>query len=237
MPEVRISRRTLSGEERKGPRDHTRLPLTSGNRLSSITPVKDDTASAFANPQRSTRAASGRFVLRIDPGLHAALRAAASEAGMSLNDYCASKLAAPLGNLTAFGGAVAAVRRAAARFGEDLVGVVAFGSWARGELAEGSDVDLLVVLEERVAITRSLYREWDAEPLRWTGRAVEPCFVHLPGERERVSGLWAEVALDGVVLFERGLRISSRLAALRRAIAAGRLVRRSAHGQGYWAEA
>jgi hypothetical protein len=56
---------------------------------------------------------SGRFVLRISPGLHAALRAAAAEVKMSLNDYCARKLAAPVGDLASFGGAMAAVERAA----------------------------------------------------------------------------------------------------------------------------
>jgi hypothetical protein len=50
-----------------------------------------------------------------------------------------------------------------------------------------------------------------------------------------VTGLWAEAALDGVVLFERGLVVSKRLAAVRRDIVAGRLVRRLAHGQPYWA--
>jgi hypothetical protein len=40
-------------------------------------------------------AASGRFVLRIEPGLHAALRAAADGAGVSLNEHCRLKLLAP----------------------------------------------------------------------------------------------------------------------------------------------
>ena len=76
--------------------------------------------------------ASGRFVLRIDPGLHAALRAAARESGVSLNDYCVRKLALPVGSLAATDPAGAAVARAAGLFGERLLGVVAYGSWARG---------------------------------------------------------------------------------------------------------
>ncbi|MCD6243611.1 MAG: nucleotidyltransferase domain-containing protein, partial [Candidatus Korarchaeota archaeon] len=35
-----------------------------------------------------------------------------------------------------------------ARFGKDLVSVVVFGSFARGEAKEGSDLDLLIVLKE-----------------------------------------------------------------------------------------
>jgi len=44
---------------------------------------------------RSSGTLFGRFLLRISPGLHAALREAATAQGLSLNDYCARKLAAP----------------------------------------------------------------------------------------------------------------------------------------------
>ncbi|NJD18667.1 MAG: nucleotidyltransferase domain-containing protein [Gemmatimonadetes bacterium] len=126
------------------------------------------------------------------------------------------------------------VLRAASRFAGDLVGIVAFGSWARGEAADGSDVDVLVVVAPSVPLTRGLYREWDDEPLSWRGRPVEAHFVHIPDPGESPSSLWAEAALDGVVLFERGLALSRRLAAMRRRIAAGQLSRRRIHGQPYW---
>jgi len=183
------------------------------------------------------RRPSGRFVLRISPGLHAALRAAAADDEVSLNDYCARKLAAPVGHLASFGGAMAAVERAAELFAGDLIGVVAFGSWARDELADSSDIDLLVVLANKTPLTRELYRRWDEEPIEWGERSVEPHFVHLPVVEEPPGGVWAEVALDGIVLFEGGLRLSAHLAWVRRQIAAGRLVRRFIHGQPYWAEA
>jgi len=185
---------------------------------------------------RASLTASGRFVLRISPGLHAALRRAAAAAGLSLNDYCARKLAAPLGDPTALAGATETVQRAAKLVGERLIGVAAFGSWARGEAGDRSDLDALVVVDRRVPLTRELYRTWDEGPITWGGRPVEPHFVHLPEPEETASGLWAEVALDGVVLFERGLRLSTRLARVRRDIAAGRLVRRVVHGQPYWTE-
>jgi predicted nucleotidyltransferase len=121
-------------------------------------------------------------------------------------------------------------------FGEHLVGIAAFGSWARGELADTSDIDLLVVVERGVSLTRSLYRTWDESPIRWRGRAVEPHFVHLPPLEDTVSGVWAEVAIDGVVLFEMGFRISARLVRVRHDILNGRLRRRKAHGQPYWTE-
>lgn len=181
------------------------------------------------------RPPSGRFVLRIEPELHAALRQAAQDAGLSLNEYCARKLAAP-GNRGA-GPFEEAIRKVSTTFGEQLVGVVAYGSWARDELAEKSDVDLLVVLSPDLAITRELYRAWDAAPLHWGAHPVEPHFVHVPDDDARVTGSWAEVASEGIVLFERGFELSRLLARIRRRILARHLMRRRAQGQPYWVEA
>lgn len=181
---------------------------------------------------RRRGAPSGRFVLRIERRVHAALRAAAAAAGLSLNEYCARKLAAPAGTVVA--DAVAAVERALSLFGDGLIGIVAYGSWAREELADGSDVDLLVILERDVGITRELYRAWDVSPVRWGPRPVEPHFVHFPDAGVRISGIWAEAAVDGLVVFERDLEVSRWLAGVRRRIVAGELVRREAHGQPYW---
>jgi predicted nucleotidyltransferase len=179
--------------------------------------------------------ASGRFVLRIEPGLHAALRAAAEEAELSLNEYCRRKLMAP--GFQVSGPATEVVGSAIAVVGDALLGVVAFGSWARGEQTARSDVDVLLIVSADVAIRRELYRVWDAKPVFWGRHPVEPHFVHVPDPGARISGLWAEVAVDGVVLFERGLEVSRLLAALRRRIAEGRVVRRRIHGQPYWVEA
>jgi hypothetical protein len=177
---------------------------------------------------------SGRFVLRIDPGLHALLRRSAREAGLSLNDYCARKLREQAVPAATPEELAVAVRRAAELFGEDLVGVAAFGSWTRGELRSGSDVDLLVVLEPRVRLDRRLYRRWDEQPMEWGGRVVESHFAHLPAPDATVGGIWAEVSIDGIVLFERDFRLSAQLIRVRHEIVSGRLVRRVAHGQPYW---
>jgi len=176
--------------------------------------------------------ASGRFLLRIDPGLHSALREAARRSKLSLNDYCARKLASPGAEVA--GAAADVVQRAAALLGQALLGTVAFGSWARGEQGEDSDVDVLVVVDDATPITRELYRRWDADPLTWEGHRVEPLFVRLPQAGARISGLWAEAAVDGVVLFDAAFSVSRRLGEIRRRIAAGEVTRRSVHGQPYW---
>jgi predicted nucleotidyltransferase len=170
------------------------------------------------------------------PALHASLQQAARAAGVSLNEYCVRRLSVPGTGLAAGEDAPAIVRRAQELAGDALIGVVVYGSWMRGEARTGSDVDVLVVVEPRVALARDLYRAWDQRPVAWQGRPVDPHFVHPPGARV-AGGVWGEVALDGAVLFERGLEISASLAHVRREIAAGRLVRRIVHGQPYWTEA
>ena len=193
-------------------------------------------ASRQSRDSRESRAPSGRFVLRIDPGLHGHLREAAHAAGASLNEYCARKLAAPGTWLDEEASSI--VERAASILGEALVGVVAFGSWVRGEHDSTSDFDVLLVAAEGLPISRDLYRRWDETPgLSWQGLEVEPHFVHLLPKGEVPSGLWAEVATDGVILFERGFEVSRRLAEVRRRIADGDIVRRFAQGQPYWVRA
>ncbi len=165
------------------------------------------------------------------------MQSAAQAEGLSLNRYCARKLSAPSDALAGLDDAAQAVEGLSRRFGEQLLAVAVYGSWARGQATDGSDVDVLVVLEDTVPITRKLYRDWDREALSWQGRIVEPHFVHLPLSGSVISGLFAEVAVDGIVLFERSLRLSRYLVTVRREIAEGRIVRRWVHGQPYWSEA
>ncbi len=165
------------------------------------------------------------------PGLHAALESAARAAGVSLNEYCVRRLAAASGG-QGDGDAAALVSRAATIAGDGLTGVLLHGSLALGEAAPTSDVDVLVVVEPHTALRRALYRAWDEQPVRWRGRRVDPHFVHPP--RAELSGLWAEAAIDGQVLFDRDGRLAADLVRVRRAIAEGRLARRIAHGQPYW---
>jgi predicted nucleotidyltransferase len=112
-----------------------------------------------------------------------------------------------------------------------LVGVVLFGSAARGQASEGSDVDLLVVIESTVVLNRSLYQRWDAV---CRDERVSPHFVHLPRHALDGGSLWFEVAIDGIALYERGLRVSRHLCRVRQAIADGLIERRKAYGHGYW---
>lgn len=77
--------------------------------------------------------------------------------------------------------------------------------------------------------------EYCTRKLATPGAIADP--VTLPPAGRRVLGVWAEAAIDGVVLFERSLEVSRRLAGVRREIADGRIRRRTVHGQPYWVEA
>lgn len=195
--------------------------------------MKSSTTPGRPRPNNgSSAAASGTFVLRLDPRLHAVLRHEAVAAGTSLNEWCSRSLAAPgAAGLNAAAEVVVMIR---AGLGADLLGVIAYGSFARGELAAGSDVDLLVVLSEGVKITRSLYRQWDGVVPAWEGREIDLHFVHLPDRDDPVSGTWAEAGMCGIVLYDHDLLVSRRLIDIRSRIAGGELTRRMAQGQPYW---
>lgn len=178
---------------------------------------------------------SGRFVLRLPPALHAELRDAARRSGLSLNEYCVRALSAPGTYPTGPGAAIAA--QAVAHFGPDLVGVLLYGSWVRGEATAMSDIDALVVVEASRPITRALYHEWDRTPLEHDGHPIETHLVRLPAPEDAPGTLWLEAALDGVVVLDRDGRIARYLGRVRRDIAAGERVRHRAHGQPYWTTA
>ncbi|NJL29290.1 MAG: nucleotidyltransferase domain-containing protein [Thermoanaerobaculia bacterium] len=152
-------------------------------------------------------------------------------------DLTTERLDDPTCELAASAPIAEAIDRAAALFGDSFHGIVLYGSSARGEMREGSDIDLLIVLDPTIPLNRSLYRVWDERPSAWRGRRVEVHFAHLPPAGARLSGFWAEIARDGIVLHECGAAISDRLSELRRELRSGRLERRTSHGQPCWLDA
>jgi predicted nucleotidyltransferase len=123
-------------------------------------------------------------------------------------------------------------------WGEKLLGVVLFGSAARGDSMSDSDIDLLMVLDSDFRINRSLYSEWDRiwefRDFDSGGRQISPHFLRLPVEIADAGGLWYEVAIEGIVLWERHLLVSRFLQKIRRAIAAKRIERIEQQGYSYW---
>ena len=175
---------------------------------------------------------SGRFLLRLPPALHDRLRTAASAAGLSLNEYCIRVLAAPCTDPLGPGAVV--VAKALSLYGPDLVGVLLYGSWVRGEATATSDIDALVVLRASTPLTRSLYHAWDDQVFSHASHPIETQLVTLPTPGSRSSALWLEVALDAVVVHDPTGELSVHLSRVRHEIANGGPRRHLTHGQPHW---
>ncbi len=175
-----------------------------------------------------------RVLLRLPADLHRTLSKAAAAEGLSFNELCVRRLRAPAHPDDTSEVRSLVIDRARAAFGEGLLGVVVLGSWARGDAAAASDIDVLVVIDPGMPLTRALYRTWDQAPLTFDGRAIDAHFVHPSGRGSPATAVWCEAAVDGLVWYDRDGTITSRLAEVRRAIAEGRVVRGFAHGQPYW---
>jgi uncharacterized protein len=111
--------------------------------------------------------------------------------------------------------AVRSIRRVE---GDNLVSIVLFGSRARGEATPESDVDLLVVVNEA---SPRLDR---APELRWgllDDRVYLPASFLVLGREEvdaDVPSFLLDIALDGLVLFDKGGFMASRLERLHRIV-------------------
>lgn len=186
---------------------------------------------------------SGKFVLRLDPKLHKLIQEAAERRGISLNQFCVSQLEASLGQsrpaetYLAFGLPIVKLRKGLEDANISSLGCLLFGSISRGEASQSSDLDLLVVLPQDTELDRDLYSSWDfkIQPLlKDVPREVTPQFVTLPSDIEQAGGLWFEVALEGVLLWEKGTSLSQFLVSLREAMARGEIVRKVSYGHPFW---
>ncbi len=177
---------------------------------------------------------TARVLLRLPANLHRTLVKAAAELDLSFNEFCVRRLQSPSDAPGLSEVRSLVVSRARASFDDRLLGVIVLGSWARGEAAATSDIDVLIVLDTRTALTRDLYRAWDREPLTFEGRAIDAHFAHPSAAGTAPTAVWCEAAVDGVVWYDRTGAIAIRLGEVRRAIAEGRVIRAFAHGQPYW---
>ena len=163
-----------------------------------------------------------RVLLRLPVDVHRNLATAAAAEGLSFNEFCRLRAPAQPGDTSVVRSLV--VDRARATVGDLLLGVVVLGSWARGQAAADSDIDVLIVVDLDVPLTRDIYRAWDRMPLSHDGRAIDAHFVHPSVDGSSPTSLWCEAAVDGLVWYDRDEGLTTRLAQVRRAIAEGRVV-------------
>lgn len=92
------------------------------------------------------------------------------------------------------------------RFGADLISVVVFGSWARGEARPGSDLDLLVVAQElpasRLERRRIFSRLASAVSEKFADMAVP--ILLTPEEAARVKPFYLGMLSGHKILWDEG---------------------------------
>ncbi len=174
--------------------------------------------------------------LRIEPELGSALRTQAEQGECSLNEWCSEILRRSVNR----GGfefyeddTLVHVKNSAKNiFSDSLKSIILFGSYARGDHTSESDIDILLVLDKKVKITRKLYSQFD-EVSSFSDK-VSIHFVTVPDIADSLSGLWCEIALEGIVLFDRDLYVSRLLIVLRKRIMEGEYESKFSHGHRYW---
>ena len=171
---------------------------------------------------------SGKFVLRVPQALHSRLRAMAHNEGISLNQAIIQKL-----HLEKSHNEPSNLSWLLNAWPDQVLALIKFGSQVRGEASDNSDVDLLIVLDQKTDLSTQLYRQWTRilpeEFSRWS-----PQFAHLSSTIQDVGSLWFEVALEGEFLWERNDSVREFIYQLKDAIASGYLIRKWSHGQPYW---
>jgi hypothetical protein len=88
-------------------------------------------------------------------------------------------------------------QRIAQLWGEPLEGIVLFGSHARGQTWDTSDIDLLIVLPEGTPLIRSLYDRWDHQVGPHLDQRVSPSIVLCRSDASDVGSVWIEAAVEG----------------------------------------
>ncbi|RIL11992.1 MAG: hypothetical protein DCC75_01305, partial [Proteobacteria bacterium] len=172
--------------------------------------------------------ASGKFVLRLNPKLHNTIRSRAHARGISLNAMCQQLILAGLrqtqDELPQLQHEI--ISKATKLHGDGFLGLVLFGSVARGDYDHISDMDLLLVLERGVSLQRDLYRAWDKE----FAQKISVHYAHLPAAPNQAGSLWLECARDGQILYDPSGRIQRVLLSINDLVASGKVVRKLTHG-------
>lgn len=171
-----------------------------------------------------------RILLRLPSSLHRLVKAQAAQLSVSVNSFLERLIQQGLEGDGDKQMEALIINKASEMYGDDFVGLLLFGSQARGDAHDLSDTDLLLVLSTRVQIERDLYRAWD----RLLPPGVSLHLAHLLSDHEEPGSLWLECALDARILFDPTGVLRMKIRALKNLITSGRIVRRITHGQGYW---
>lgn len=182
---------------------------------------------------------TSKLLIRLPAWLHRELKARAAAHRKTLNEFCLEGLRSSLSSSAwaVSPGAEEAAIVLNSSLAARLEAIILFGSRAREDAWQGSDTDLLLCLPRGAQLNRGIYQEWDALAGQSGGRvasSTSPHFAVLPDSVDQAGGLWFEVAIDGIVLWDRRLEVSRFLSRLRRYLLAGNAVRKTTYGIPYW---
>jgi predicted nucleotidyltransferase len=173
---------------------------------------------------------AARLLLRLPTDLYRRVKVRAEQSGDSINSVIVQTIEQGLlaGKTELMQSLV--VHKAQAQFGEDFVGLLIYGSRARGDSYDTSDTDLLLVVSDKLQIKRELYRAWDTI----LPNDVSLNIAHMPSADSDIGSLWLECALDARIIYDPSDSIRRRLEEIRSLILSGAYIRKTTHGQGYW---
>lgn len=184
---------------------------------------------------------SGKFVLRLPPDLHQILVKKSHQMEKSLNQVCLDLLSQK--NFVDTHPAQASIwhhvyehtfEPLKKNFGKKLLGIVGFGSYAKGQQTESSDIDLLIILDASIPLTRSLYRWWDTHVHWISSTELNAHFIHLPRHIQNATGIWFEVAQNHHMLYQQKSKVAPFFKKAIGAIQKGQLRQYWSHGHPYW---
>lgn len=173
-----------------------------------------------------------RLLLRLPTELHQRAKAQALRRKLSLNSVLVEAIKRGLASGEVEELAPHIIKMAQAQFGAALLGLMLYGSRARGDAYQSSDTDLLLVLDGSIRIERELYRYWDDK----LPSSVSLVIADLPQRASDAGSLWLECALDAKIIYDPTGVVRRRLSEIKERILSGAVVRRTTHGQGYWIE-
>ncbi|MEM0171589.1 nucleotidyltransferase domain-containing protein [Thermofilum sp.] len=95
-------------------------------------------------------------------------------------------------------------RMLADAFGEEFVGMILFGSWARGEAEADSDVDVLVVFRSFGGFeARSKVYSIIAEHVKMPLTLIDARLGEITSEDYELTPLMLNILYDGIVIWDR----------------------------------
>lgn len=182
------------------------------------------------------------FLLRLPAKEMALLKSVANRSAISINELCKNILSLYLQKNRDNGkwsGLIDIISKSS--ISSDIEGIILFGSVAKGIDSEDSDLDLLFALSSKKKLSRKLYRIWDEEICNKldllsfsSGKEVSPHFAAIPTSTNETGGLWLEMAISGIIIWDKNSNCEKFLINLREQIASGAFVRKTTHGHPYW---